>query len=330
MLSLHIMKKQWRSFRESANYKGNKFSNLSPTPMLAEDSSYRKILLEALKKPKSVTPPKPLPSVKTDLKSLYSEKPVIIWFGHSSYLVHCKGTNILVDPVFGGYASPVPGMVKAFPGSDAYTVADMPDIDVLVVTHNHYDHLDMRTVPRLRPKAVYEPLGVGKYMPGDNITEMDWWETEKVSPFMTLTATPARHFSGRGLIRGGSLWSSFVLQIHGYTIFLGGDSGYDKHFKTIGDTYGPFDLAILECGQYDKGWPYIHMFPEQTITAAVDLKAKALLPVHWGKFSLSNHPWNEPVNRVTKAAKELLVTTPRIGEQVIVGEHYPQENWWEF
>jgi L-ascorbate metabolism protein UlaG (beta-lactamase superfamily) len=147
---------------------------------------------------------------------------------------------------------------------------------------------------------------------------------------MTLTAAPARHFSGRGIKRGGSLWASFILNIYGFTIYIGGDSGYDSHFKTIGDKYGPFDIAILECGQYNESWPYIHMFPEETVQASIDLKAKALLPVHWGKFTLAYHPWNEPVQRITKAAEGVIVTTPRIGEPVVINKHYPNEVWWDF
>jgi L-ascorbate metabolism protein UlaG (beta-lactamase superfamily) len=329
------MKKQWRNFSHSKNYKDNQFNNLSHTPVTAEGIPFRKLLWDYFNKPKTVVPSQPLPSVRTDLKALSSDKPVIVWFGHSSYLIHCKGVNILVDPVFSGHASPVKGMMKAYPGSNVYHVEDMPEIDYLILTHNHYDHLDKKTIAKLKTKtkAVYVPLGVGQSVTGFTnllITEMDWWETEKVTPFMTLTAAPARHFSGRGLKRGGSLWASFVLNIYGYTLYIGGDSGYDTHFKTIGDKYGPFDIAILECGQYNESWPYIHMFPEQTVQAGIDLKAKAILPVHWGKFTLAYHPWNEPVERITKAAAGLIITTPRIGEPVIIDQHYPHETWWNF
>lgn len=278
-----------------------------------------------------------MPTVHTDLRALYSEKPVVIWFGHSSYLIHVKGFNILVDPVFSGSASPMSFMVKAFPGADAYAPADMPEIDLMIITHNHYDHLDKKTLAELksRTKQIYTGLGVGRDLrhclaTGNNITEMDWWETREIAKEIVLTATPARHFSGRGFKRGGSLWSSFVLEIFGYKIFIGGDSGYDTHFKAIGDKFGPFDLVILECGQYNDYWPFIHMKPEETVQAAIDLQAKALLPVHWGKFVLAMHAWNDSPERATAAGVQrgLLVTTPRIGEPVTVGAHYPQEHWW--
>lgn len=323
--------------KHSQNFRDGAFQNLSLTPMKPDDVTYYQMLRETFHRPADVRPPAPLITVKTDLKGLYSEKPVIVWFGHSSYLIHVKGFNILVDPVFSGSASPMSFMIKAFPGADAYTPADMPEIDLMIITHNHYDHLDKKTLAQLKPhtKKIVTSLGVGRDLQSclakeDNIIELDWWETEEITTDITLTATPARHFSGRGLKRGGSLWSSFVLQIFGYQLFLGGDSGYDTHFKAIGDKYGPFDLAILECGQYNDNWPFIHMKPEETVQAALDLQAKVLLPVHWAKFALANHPWNDSAKRVTASGvhRGLTVTTPRIGEPVVVGEPYPQEHWW--
>lgn len=323
--------------QHSQNFRNGAFQNLSLTPMKPEDVTYFTMMRKMLKRPPEVRPPGPMVTVHTDLKALYSEKPVVIWFGHSSYFIHVKGFNILVDPVFSGSASPMSFMVKAFPGADAYTPADMPEIDLMVITHNHYDHLDKKTLAQLKPhtRKIVTGLGVGKdlegcLVSGDNITEMDWWETTEVASDIRLTSTPARHFSGRGLKRGGSLWSSFVLEIFGYKIFIGGDSGYDTHFKAIGDKFGPFDLVILECGQYNDYWPFIHMTPEETVQAAIDLQAKALLPVHWGKFVLAMHAWNDSPERVTAAGTQrgLLVTTPRIGETLTVGERYPQDHWW--
>lgn len=322
---------QWKS----PNFKNGTFHNLSPTEVMSKDASFLKILLRFFNKPKSVNPPRPLPSVKTDLLHLVaSDNPVIVWFGHSSYLIHHKGLNILVDPVFSGHASPVPFMVKAFPGTDAFKVSDLPPIDILIITHNHYDHLDKGTLCQLKPKAVYTALGVGKDLPfaASLVTEMDWWDAASVLENVKLTATPARHFSGRGIKRGGSLWASFVLELPGgFKLYLGGDSGYDTHFKAIGDKFGPFDIAILETGQYNTDWPMIHMSPEEAVQAAQELKAKVLLPVHWGKFALALHPWNEPVIRTTAGALgKVKVTTPRIGEPVILNVSYPADPWWEF
>ena len=160
---------------------------------------------------------------------------------------------------------------------------------------------------------------------------MDWWQSEKLDENIQLTATPARHFSGRGLKRGQTLWSSFILKTSINNLFLGGDSGYDYHFKEIGNKYGPFDMAILESGQYNSMWPLIHMMPEETVQAAIDLKAKKLLPVHWGKFRLAMHPWNEPIKRILSKANELnlQVLTPRIGELIVIDDDFKSIRWWE-
>lgn len=297
------MRRQWRKPTASDHYQNGKFHNLIPTQTVPSNGAFGRILRERLMRPNTVYPPVALPSVKTDLQVFDSSAPAVIWFGHSSYLIICNGVRILVDPVFSGYASPFPWMLKAFKGADAYLPADFPGIDFLIITHNHYDHLDTKTVRSLYPKlgAIYTSMGVGRYLSGlpdrITVTELDWWETFMLKEDISITATPARHFSGRGLKQNASLWSSFVLQIYGYKLFLGGDSGYGPHFKTIGEKYGPFDLALLECGQYNELWHPIHLFPEETVQAAFDIQAKVLMPVHWGKFALANHPWNEPIQQ---------------------------------
>jgi L-ascorbate metabolism protein UlaG (beta-lactamase superfamily) len=328
-----------KALNTSPNYDNGAFRNLTETPVMAPGVSVFKLLKDALTRPSRVRPSQTLPSVKTDLKELYSNSPVVVWFGHSSYLIHCRGINILVDPVFSGYASPLPFMIKAFPGTDIYTTEDLPTIDMIIITHDHYDHLDKGTIKNLkdRARAFYTSLGVGKTLQSFSagpatITELDWWDSVCISEDICLRATPARHFSGRGMKRGGSLWSSFVLELFGYRLFLGGDSGYGDHFKAIGEQYGPFDLAILECGQYNTSWPLIHMMPEETVQASVDLKAKVMMPVHWGKFALALHFWDEPVKRALQASiqKGVKMTTPLIGEPVVVGHFYPDKAWWEF
>jgi L-ascorbate metabolism protein UlaG (beta-lactamase superfamily) len=160
--------------------------------------------------------------------------------------------------------------------------------------------------------------------------EMDWWETKSMFEGVEITATPARHFSGRGLVRNRTSWSSFVLRSISINVFVGGDSGYDQSFKKIGETYGPFDLVILESGQYDKKWPQIHMAPEEAVRASVDLKGSVLLPVHWGKFTLALHPWREPILRVLEEAKklEVKVVTPMIGEPMRIRDPTATEQWW--
>ena len=331
--------KHLEELKKSPNYKAEGFENLSDTPMTLQDSSYYDVLKKYFKKDPDAKPATTLPSVKTDLKNPDSKNPLITWFGHSSYFIRIQNKNFLIDPVFSGNAAPVSCMVRAFKGADIYTTDDLPEIDYLVLTHDHYDHLDYKTITKLSPKVkhIICSMGVSSHLvywgfDPAIISELDWWQTKKLDDKITMTATPARHFSGRGLKRFKTLWSSFILKTDEHNLYLGGDSGYDKHFKEIGEKYGPFDIAILESGQYNTAWPLIHMMPEQTVQAAVDLKAKFLMPVHWSKFTLAMHPWNEPVKRVLEKAGQLNVnvTTPMIGEPVILDESYPDKHWWIF
>jgi L-ascorbate metabolism protein UlaG (beta-lactamase superfamily) len=323
--------------KQSPNYRNGFFQNVEPTEIMLKGTSFLKMTKDFFNKPASVSPAGVMPSVKSDLKNIHSSKPVITWFGHSSYLISSKGFHILVDPVFKGSASPFPGMVKSFRGTDIYDVDSLPPVDLLLITHDHFDHLNYGTVSGLRGKVskVIVPAGVAshlRYWGWDEqiITEMDWWDSTRPAADIKLTATPARHFSGRTFTRNKTLWVSYVLSIHGFNLFAGGDSGYDKQFEVIGKKFGPFDLAILECGQYGKNWPYIHMLPEETVQAAKDLGAKIFMPVHWGKFALSFHAWNEPAQRVYAEAnkKKTRVAIPKIGEPLILDEPFVQETWW--
>ncbi len=323
---------------KSPNYRNGAFQNLSPTEVMPKEVSKIEMLKKFMNKSKNNEHQQPLPSVKTDLKNLTAETPTIVWFGHSSYLIKSKNINILVDPVFSGNASPVSFMVKAFEGAHTYGVDDMPEIDMLILSHDHYDHLDYQTITKLIPKVkkFYTALGVGEHLElwgvkPENIVEFDWMESHQISPDISLTATPARHFSGRSITRAKSLWVSFVLNIHGYKLFLGGDSGYDTHFKMIGEKFGPFDFAMLENGQYNMAWHYIHSLPEETAQIAEDLNVKAFMPVHWAKFALAFHDWNEPMISLKKhiEGKNPKMTTPMIGEPVMLDKSYPDSVWWE-
>jgi L-ascorbate metabolism protein UlaG (beta-lactamase superfamily) len=299
-----------------------RFQNLSHTTQFAEGVNMWTVIKSQMGKKVPTNPPHPVPSEVTDLKSLHTTEPSFVWFGHSSYLIHRNGLNILVDPVLSGYASPVSFLIKAFPGSDVYKPHHMPKIDVLVLTHNHYDHLDRRTLKVLAPEAkiVVAPLGVKRDLKGIPIAgqqvELSWWQSQQLLEGVTITSTPARHFSGRSLARNTSLWTSYVLDLHGHKIFIGGDSGYDTHFSDIGNSFGTIDTAILECGQYDPMWPYIHSFPEQVVQESHDLNAKHTIPVHWGKFALANHAWDDSINRFKRAADaaRLNYTVPVIGK----------------
>jgi len=323
--------------QQSTHFIDGAFKNIVETAMMAKDATPIAMLKDLLNPPANRAPSLVIPSVKTDLYQTSSDKPVITWFGHSSYHISVAGKKILVDPVFSGNASPFTFMIKSFAGSDIYKPADFKDIDVLILTHDHYDHLDYKTLVQLKDKVKFVccSLGVASHLTHwgfdkKKITELDWWQSAKFEN-LKLTATPARHFSGRMIKRGQTLWSAFVLEVNEYQLFLGGDSGYGDHFREIGKRFGGFDIAILECGQYNTKWPMIHMMPEETVQANIDLQSKVLMPVHWGKFALAFHPWNEPASRAIDRAKQLSIkyTVPKIGESIIVGDTLKVEEWWK-
>jgi len=324
--------------KASANYSDGSFQNKSLTPNLAEGASFLKVTKEFLyNKDKRNRPSVTLPSEKTDLHHLDPKKDVLVWFGHSSYFMQVDGKKILVDPVFSGNASPFSFTTYSFKGSDIYTPEDMPEIDYLIITHDHYDHLDYETIIKLKSKAkrIITGLGVGAHFEQWGfehkiITEKDWDEEEDLGDGFKIFTTSGRHFSGRGFKRNQSIWLSMVLVTPTIKIFIGGDSGYDTHFELVGEQHGPFDLAILECGQYNAYWKYIHMMPEETVQAAIDLKAKVLLPVHWAKFSLSLHAWDEPITRVVAEASKMgmPILHPMIGEAVNINGKNEHKQWW--
>jgi len=328
-----------KRIQQSSNFRNGQFQNQSFTPMFAENVSKFEMIRDGIFKiSKRKAPSTALPSVKTDLKNLPPEKDVLVWFGHSSYFMQIDGKKVLVDPVFSGSASPFLFMVKSFKGSDVYTPDDFPPIDYLIITHDHWDHLDYKTVMELKSKVgkIITGLGTGTHLEywgfdPKSIVELDWNQSSVLDSGFMITATPGRHFTGRTFTRNQTIWCSFVFQSPSKKIFIGGDSGYDMHFVQIGAEHGPFDLALLECGQYNKSWKYIHMMPEQTVQAAIDLKAKTMMSVHWAKFALSLHAWDEPIQRVTKEAHRLNVPIihPMIGETVDLNDFGAQTEWWK-
>jgi L-ascorbate metabolism protein UlaG (beta-lactamase superfamily) len=324
--------------RRSPNFREGQFQNVNLTPALAEGSTYPGVMYAFFFKRKHRnTPASPLPGKKTDISQLNPSDNVLIWFGHSSYFMQLDGKKFLVDPVFSGRASPVSFTTRAFKGSDLYTTEDLPPIDYLFISHDHYDHLDFKTVQKLKEKVgrVITGLGVGAHLEHWGydpaiITELDWGQDAQLDEGFSVHAASARHFSGRRFKRNNTLWISLVLQTPTKKLYLGGDSGYDTHFALIGKEYGPFDLAILENGQYNRHWKYIHMMPEEVVQAAEDLQARMLMPVHWSKFSLALHEWDEPIKRVNAEAskKRLPLLHPMIGEAVDLNN--PQSTaWWQ-
>ncbi len=323
----------------ASQFQNGSFKNLEPTPNFAEDASFLKVLSKFLfHKKVDVRPTQAIPSQKTDLHTLNPEENVLIWFGHSSYFLQVDGKCFLVDPVLSGSASPLPFGTKAFPGSDVYKPEDIPEIDFLIISHDHWDHLDYATILELQPKVkqVITGLGVGAHFAlwgydSSLVREMNWNESFEPIPGFTFHALPARHFSGRSYRRNETLWASFALQTPNSRIFLGGDSGYGEHLAEIGRQYGPFDLAVLENGQYDAFWPHIHMLPNQQVQTAIDLKATRVLPVHSCKFALANHPWYEPLELIAKHFEQssIQLLTPLIGEKLCLDQDkHDFSPWW--
>lgn len=323
--------------QQSPNYKNGEFQNINKTIQITGDKSLIYETFDYLfKSHPNTKPSKPLPTVKTDLKKLNPDENILVWFGHSSYLIQLNGKRFLIDPVFSKSASPFPYSVTAFPGTSIYTPEDMPNIDYLIISHDHWDHLGYSTIKKLNIGKVITGLGVGAHFrrwnfPENNIIEMDWDEELALEKDLKVYCFTTRHFSGRWLKRDQSLWASFIVEAPNYRFYVGGDSGYDSHYKKIGDKFSSIDLVILDSGQYDKGWAQIHEFPNQVIEASKDLKAKALLPVHHSKFTISNHPWNEPLIELSKhkGQEEFNILTPKIGEKVdLYDNNHEFEEWW--
>lgn len=325
--------------QRSSHYADGTFHNLVETPVLREGVSMPSIIAgNAFQKVANLRPAAPLPAVKTDLKALDPGRDTIVWLGHSSYFVLFAGKRILIDPVLSPYAAPVSFVTPAFAGTNLYTSDDLPPIDVLLITHDHWDHLDYATMAALQGKVrqVLVPLGVGAHLerwgyPQEKVQEADWYEKLALDAATTVHLVPARHYSGRSLTRNKTLWTGFVLESARRRILFSGDTGYGPHFKELARRFGSFDLAALDMGQYDARWPYIHMTPEEAVQAAVDLQARALLPAHVGRFAIARHAWNEPFERIRAAsrARPYSLLTPMIGQAVMLDEPAPSfVPWW--
>lgn len=317
-----------RAVRASRHQVDGVFQNEVPTPMFVEGQNMASVLMTNMtSRPERLQPAQPLPSVKLDLKALPRDRDMVVWLGHSSFYVQLAGQRILIDPVLSDYASPVSFAVRAFEGSTPYTAADLPDIDLLLITHDHWDHLDHATLTELAPRIrqVITGLGVGSHLlrwgfAPERVRQADWADRFAVTGGLTVHVLPARHYSGRAMERNRTLWVSFALVSPERRLYFSGDSGYGPHFRSIGEQFDGFDLVALDSGQYDARWPLIHMNPEEAAQAARDLKAKVLLPAHVGRFAMARHAWDEPLKRIVDASQgqPFRLTTPVIGGEIIL------------
>ena len=280
-----------------------------------------------------------LPVTKVNLKTFLAESAElkVIWFGHSTFLLNIQGKIVLIDPVFSDYASPIPLFVKRFQKTPL-SLEEMPKIDYIVISHDHYDHLDIKSIKYFKQDSQTQflvPLGVNSHLEGWGVNPkqihiFDWWDAKTLDG-IDFIATPAQHFSGRSFNdKNKTLWASWILKTEKENLFYSGDTGYDIHFKEIGDKYGPFDLAFIENGQYNKSWEEVHLLPEQGVKAFEELNAKAFFPVHWGGFKLSYHSWFEPIENVYSSSKSegFRLIAPEIGKIVTLDESYKQDEWW--
>ncbi len=325
----------------SENFRDGKFHNLTETPTGISGnklgSIYRILFQSGKFSPKEtikahrINPAYAVSNTEGQLQA--------VWLGHASVMLKYDNLKIITDPVFSERVSPFSFMgPKRFSDINPIEGTDMGFIDAVIISHNHYDHLDEKAVKALKDRVgmFVVPLGVGEYLKEWgvdplHIVELDWFGSLSM-PDMKITATPAQHRSGRGYFDGNkTFWASWVIELGGKRVYFSGDSGYTDIFGNIGQTYGPFDLALMDIGAYNSKWPYSHMTPEQAVQASVELGAGLVLPIHWGTFTLSEFHWKEPADRFTAEAEKsgLKYVVPEIGQPFTVGGYNPTARWWD-
>jgi L-ascorbate metabolism protein UlaG (beta-lactamase superfamily) len=325
--------------QRSPHHERGAFHNLEPTHKLTP-GTFTQMLRHQFFGDEVRVPPRPLAVIARSAAD-YATPPATglraTWFGHASVLLELAGRRVLTDPVWSERCSPF-----GFVGPRRFAplpiaLAALPEIDVVVISHDHYDHLDMATIQALsrRGARFVVPLGIGAHLqrwgvPGDRISELDWYEHVSRDG-VRITATPARHYSGRGVLDGdATLWASWVIASDRQRVFFSGDTGYSREFARIGARFGPFDLTLIKIGASDPTWQQIHMSPEEAVRTHRDVRGALLLPIHWGTFNLGNHAWNDPPERMLAAARAagVDVVVPRPGQWVEPAAPPALETWW--
>jgi L-ascorbate metabolism protein UlaG (beta-lactamase superfamily) len=334
-----VTKELQRQYEKSENWKNGKFQNLIKTEMDISLAKIPALIYKQITK-KGQKPKANLPIIPFDEKAFLapSDKAKFIWYAHSVVLMRLKGKTILIDPMLGDDTTPIaPFPNKRFSEDSLSLIDSLPEIDLILLTHDHYDHLDFDSIQKLKHKCkkYFVAMGLKRHLVSwgvgaDLVREFDWWN-EGLFEGIQITFTPTRHFSGRGLTdRAKCLWGGWVFTTDEENIWFSGDSGYGEHFKEIGDRLGPFDFAFMECGQYNDDWRAIHMFPDESVQAALDAKVKKGMPVHWAGFSLSyQHTWEEPAEEFVKFAEEKSFDylLPSIGQLFSYSDQL-REEWW--
>ncbi len=329
--------KEW--YAQSLQWQKGKFQNAIPTQTGIDWRKLPGMLCKQIKGHPQGMPKQALPLQDFDAGEFLNKQnePAYAWFGHSALALRLDGFNILIDPMLGQDASPIgPARTKRFSERSLEQIELMPDLDLVLISHDHYDHLDMNSILKLesKVKSFVVALGLKRHLiawgiDASRIEEMDWWDQKQIGN-LEIHFTPSRHFSGRGLSSmARCLWGGWVLKGADHSIWFSGDGGYGPHFKEIGERFGSFDLAFMECGQYCVDWPDIHMFPEESVQAALDAGVKIAIPVHWAGFNLSyQHAWFEPIEDFSKHAKanKLNWRSPLPGKVYAIRE--TSTEWW--
>ncbi len=321
--------------RHSPEWAGSHFEN--PQPIVNDDWG----AVVTMTKPDPNVAPTSAPSTTRVEPGRFAAEPAsglrATWLGHSTILLEVDGHRFLTDPVWSDRVGPTAyvGPKRWFP--PLLALRELPPLDAVVLSHDHYDHLDYETVVALKDRGLVfvAPLGVGAHLerwgvPAAQIVELDWWESHTFGE-LRLSATPARHASGRALVDDGAkLWAGYAFLGPRHRVYYSGDTGLFRGLRAIGERLGPFDLTMIEVGQYDRAWPDWHLGPEQAVEAHRRVRGAVMLPVHWGLFALASHAWTEPIERTVAAARlaGAVVITPRPGQSVEPTEEKPQERWW--
>ena len=325
------------SSHDSPNFNDGTFENTESTIMQSDEVSTWDLLGDYLVSDDCRSPNEELPSEEFKLIDLEDGEISVTWFGHSTILLRSNNVTIITDPVFGDSgAGPLSLGPSPFPFEHSYSLDDLPEIDYVFISHDHYDHLDMNTVKELEDSLFFVPLGIKNHLlewdiEEEKIQELDWYDEVDISQDLHAALTPARHFSGRGISDSHStLWGSWVFNFHETSIYFSGDTGYTDEFTNISEAFGPFDIAFLDSGQYNLAWQQVHMLPDEVVQAGIDLNASLILPIHISKYELALHHWYEPMELVSTlgAERNVSVATPLLGSSFIIGKEIPDDPWW--
>ncbi len=323
--------------KKSPNFDGSNFVNAEPTEHLAQ-GSYWNVIRDYLFSRRDRRPSEIIATKSADLTNFDITCGLqLFWLGHSTVLVNIDSITILIDPVFDERVAVIVGSTERFQ-PNVINRGSLPKVDAVIISHDHYDHLEKNSIDFFARTGTkfFVPLGVGAHLrawqvPDSQIVELDWWESKDFGS-VKIVCTPARHFSGRSLLRfDETLWASWVVIGSARRIYYGGDTGYGDQFENIGDRFGPFDITLLPIGAYSEYWPDIHLNPEEAVTAHLALKGRLLIPVHWGTFDVALHAWDEPIERLIQAAKkqEVQIAAPQPGERIKLESLAIEQRWWQ-